>query len=96
MDTDSVPTREELIEKAQSIVDESQLEDFDKEMWHERFEELEDPAISLFIDMMAVEPDLLEIVTENVKKKVEAGDDVEKIKTIVEEEKDMLQAAFNL
>lgn len=96
MDTMSMPPREDLMKRAKDIIDSSPLDESDKNMWHERFEKLEDASIILFIDMMTVEPDLLEVVTDNVKKKVDAGRDSQKIKTIVEEEREMLQAAFSV
>lgn len=91
-----MPIRDDLMKRANDIINSSPLDESDKNMWHERFEKLEDASIILFIDMMTVEPDLLEVVTDNVKKKVDAGRDSQKIKTIVEEEREMLQAAFSV
>ena len=86
-------SKEELIIKAKALLAESNVSAEGQSLWISRFEHVNTTALSLFLKVFAEDKELLGLATENLGKKLEAGDDPEKIKKLMEEEKAMLLLA---
>ena len=84
-------TKEEFISNAEAILKQGNLSSADAALWHGVFESVSPAAISLFIDIAQDDTTLLPFLTENLKKKIDAGTDPEKINKIVEEERSKFQ-----
>lgn len=80
-------TKEEFISKAEAILKQGHLSSADIALWRDVFEKGSAAAVSLFIDIMQDDATMLPFLTENLKKKIDAGADPEKISKIVEEER---------
>jgi hypothetical protein len=84
-------TKEEFILKAEAILKQGDLSSADMALWQGVFKDTSPAAISLFIDIMQDDATLLPFLTENLKKKIDAGADPDKINKIVEDERVQFQ-----
>lgn len=84
-----------MIEKAQEIVANSALSQEDKQMWFVHFEGAPQEALELFIELFDNDQTELPLATNSLRKKIAAGNDIERIKSIVHEERQMIQDTIN-
>lgn len=84
-----------MIEKAQEIVANSALSQEDKQMWFVHFENAPQEALELFIELFDNDQAELPLATNSLRKKIAAGNDIERIKAIVHEERQMIQDTIN-
>ena len=87
--------KEALLKKAFLILYDNGLSSDDMKLWESRLRDSSADAISLFIDTFENDKELLEMATDNLKKKIEAIKNPEKIQDVVQEEKDTLQRYLN-
>lgn len=85
-----MPVKEELIGKAETLLKEAHPSPDEIVLWQSVFEKASDGAVALFIDLMTEDANIFELLTENVKKKIAAGDDPAKIAELVDEEEQVL------
>jgi len=76
-----------LIEHMEVILRKSTLSAEDKVLWVSRTNELPFEDIAFLIDIFENNEELLVSATTNLKKKIGAGNDLDKIKKVVEEER---------
>jgi hypothetical protein len=86
-----MPTKEEFIAKAEAILKQGNLSPDDMAVWQGVFERVSPAAVSLFINIMQADTSMLALLTDNLKKKIAAGDDHAKIQEIVNNERAQLQ-----
>ncbi len=79
--------KEELITKAEEILQKGGIGREDLMVWQGVLSRVSPAAVSLFIDIMKEDSSMLGMLTENLKKKIAAGDDPVKIQEIILEEK---------
>ncbi|MEK7576180.1 MAG: hypothetical protein AAB482_00640 [Patescibacteria group bacterium] len=82
--------KEELITKAEAILQGGGVAGDDLIMWQSVLARVSSAAVSLFIDIMSEDEDALVMLTDNLKKKIAAGDDPAKIQEIVSDEEAQL------
>ena len=78
-------------ERAKKLIRESPLGADDQKFWEEHSKTLSAIQLAFFADVIEDDPSLLPYITENLKKKIAAGRDPEKIRAVVAEEEAQLQ-----
>ena len=91
-----MPDKEELIQKAEEILKNAEVSAEDFAMWQGVFAKASLGAIALFVDLMVEDTDMLEFMTDNIKKKIAAGRNPARIDEIVDEEKEKLEEYLNV
>ncbi len=71
----------------QDILEKSPLSQEDKKLWLNRCENMPTEVLASFVSTFSDDAEMLISATETLKNKINAGDDIEKMKKIVEEEK---------
>ena len=82
--------KEALIEEAETILEKHSLSHEDRVLWQRQLAVLSPEATLFFIDTFDNDAELLTLTTINMKKKIEADDDPQKIQKLIEEEKNEL------
>lgn len=84
-----------LIEKAEEIIQIHGLSDEDIIIWKKQLTVLSSDNLSLFIEIFENDSMLLILATKNMKKKLAAGNDPQKIQVVIDEEKKEIMALLN-
>jgi hypothetical protein len=89
------PKYQELLEKIQKLIDSSTLTPEDKKLLTDRVPLLSTVALEIIVELLEQDPSSLEKLVKSTRLKISAQDNPEKIKEIIEQEREEFTRAVN-
>ncbi len=90
-----IKDKDVLLKKANLILQDAKLQSSDMRLWENKLESSSVEIVSLFLDTFENDIELLKMATGNLKKKIGAVENSEKIKNLIQEEKEVLEKYLN-
>lgn len=80
--------RDDLLEKALQLLKESELSDDDKALWEGQLNTADENQLEFFLTSLQVQPNVLAVATESLRKKIAVVNDPDAFTDIVRAEKE--------